>query len=66
MSKHVDIDQLERDMGDASSEYVTIHYDDLMNLIQRVRSGEKCKERVDEIEAWYRSIPDIGVRWTTI
>ena len=49
MSKQVDIDQLERDMGDASSEYVNIHYDDLMNLIQRVRSGEKYHA---DMEAW--------------
>lgn len=49
MSKHVDIDQLERDMGDASSEYVQIHYDDLMNLIERVRAGEKLRTEVSEV-----------------
>lgn len=49
MSNHVDIDQLESDMGDASSEYVTIHHDDLMNLIERVRSGEKYHA---DMKAW--------------
>lgn len=48
MSKRVDIDQLERDMGDASSEYVTIHYDELANLIERVREGEAYRTKVRE------------------
>lgn len=49
MSKHVDIDQLERDMGDGGGEYVNIHYDDLTYLIQRVREVEAFLARFD---AW--------------
>lgn len=64
MSKHVDIDQLERDMGDASSEYVMIHHDELMNLIHRVRSGEQFMRRIDEFEEWYRSVPFHGEGWS--
>jgi len=48
VSKQVDIDQLEIDMGDASSEYVMIHNDELMNLIQRVRAGEAYRRKVRE------------------
>jgi len=49
MSKHVDIDQLEHDMGDASSEYVNIHYTDLINLIERVRAGEQLRSEIAEV-----------------
>lgn len=56
MSKRVDNDQLEQDMGDASSEYVSIHQDDLMNLIQRVRAGESF---IAEIDTWRRRLPNI-------
>ena len=54
MSKHVDIDQLERDMGDGGGEYVNIHHDDLTNLIQRVREGETFLARFN---AWMAECP---------
>lgn len=49
MSKHVDIDQLERDMGDGGGEYVNIHYSDLINLIERVRAGEQLRSEITEV-----------------
>ena len=54
MSKHVDVDQLERDMGDGGGEYVSIHYDELVNLIQRVREGEAFLSRFN---AWMAECP---------
>lgn len=54
MSEDVDIDQLERDMGDGGGEYVNIHYDDLTNLIQRVREGEAFLARFN---AWMAECP---------
>ncbi|WP_346921336.1 hypothetical protein [Glutamicibacter creatinolyticus] len=55
MSDHVDIDQLVRDMGDASSEYVNIRHDDLMNLIERLRSANRYHA---EMTAWLAEFPE--------
>lgn len=54
MSMKVDIYQLERDMGDASGEWVTIHHDELANLIERVREGEAFLAKFNE---WLANYP---------
>ena len=56
MAKQVDIDQLERDMGDASSDWRTVHHDELANLIQRVREGEAYRLKVREVVEQFCSL----------